>query len=536
MAGTEKQGPLRVGQKFLKYSIREQIGRGGHAWVYHGHDPFLDHDVAIKILHRQGGVTGDMLRRGQVEAKLLFRLKHRNIVEVQDAGISDDGLLYIVMELLRGKSLREVIRARGRLPVREALTLFLDMIHGVAAAHAFGAIHRDLKPENVFMLADGSCKILDFGIAKVVDAAGMTTERDILHGTILYISPEQLEGYRATPQSDLYALGLVFFECLHGRHPLLLKGGSPTVRELSLMQIGFQPPRLHELDANIPRHVARIVERLLMKSPAKRFQSTEELGAAIIESLRRIDEDDARAATAIRTAVTERIPPGEDTEPIPLDLLPDRTDSHPIRAPGASDADVTAPSASPGELLSSAHGRPATAPPLTTPVRIARAPSNEREFWRQQRARALGAGAAVGAVLGAMYVVWRVHSPLRTTANESLANLELASASPAPAVTVRNIPPNSTSSASVTPLPSAPSSLPSAALAPKPATSAARPVANRPKTHRVTEGSLSDTPLMPGPDPEPSVRRQRDVKSSKTPHDPSSYGSRTDAEGKLWIE
>jgi serine/threonine-protein kinase len=222
MTENARAGPLRLGEKFQKYVIRRLVGRGGHAWVCHGHDPFLERDVAIKVLHRPGGATRDMLRRGHAEAKLLYRLKHPNIVEVLDAGITDEGLLYIVMELLEGRTLREILRARGRLSVRDALPLFVRMTEGVEAAHSAGAIHRDLKPENVFLLHDNTPKILDFGIAKLVDSAGITTEKDVLHGTMLYMAPEQLDGYRATARSDVYAFGLTLYETLVGRHPCLL--------------------------------------------------------------------------------------------------------------------------------------------------------------------------------------------------------------------------------------------------------------------------------------------------------------------------
>ena len=420
MAEAEQRGPLSVGQKFLKYAIREQIGRGGHAWVYHGYDPFLDNDVAIKILHRHGGVSQSMLRRGQAEARLLFRLKHPNIVEVQDAGISDDGLLYIVMELLRGKSLRDVLNERGPLPLREALELFIEMTNGVEAAHAFGAIHRDLKPENVFILGDGSCKVLDFGIAKVVDAAGMTTERDVVHGTILYISPEQLEGHKATPRSDLYALGLVFFEALHGRHPLLLNGGNPTVRELSLGQISFRPPRLDELDRNIPRHVARTVEHLLVKAPKERLQSTQELRAALSTSLRRVMEDDVSPRGPFARSVTDRLPLPRDTERIPLSMLPDRSQTiSPAASVGTEDLGVPT--------------RTSTAPPMTTP-----APAGRSSAWpgegvlpRPLPARALVIVAAAGLAVALALLLFLFAPPAR----EAMVDASAARASAPSAVT-----------------------------------------------------------------------------------------------------
>jgi serine/threonine protein kinase len=530
MAGPEKHGPLEVGQKFLKYAIREQIGRGGHAWVYHGHDPFLDNEVAIKILHRHGGVTEDMLRRGQAEAKLLFRLKHPNIVEVQDAGISDQGLLYIVMELLRGKSLRDVLRERDRLPLREALELFLDITSGVEAAHAFGAIHRDLKPENVFIPAEGTCKILDFGIAKVVDAAGITTERDVLHGTILYISPEQLMGHRATPRSDLYALGLVLFEALHGRHPLLLKGGDPTVRELSLMQTGLRPPPLDELDANIPRHVARIVERLLLKSPKQRTQSTQELRAALTESLRRLGEDDRSAQPHERPSVTDRIPMAHETERIPFAILPNRLTSSPfgIHAPTeslrpderipepqplADSSDVTPLRSKRSDVSPVAPGtRPITAPPLTTPVRggTARQAGSEGELPQRRAARALGAGALVGVCVGAGYLGLHVRS----------AEHVRRTGSPAPTAEQHNEP------VAVAPAEPSAETEPSAAAAPEALDMTATP--GRP--------SLPESPAPATSSSHAKARKHQGAKSGHQRDDAEVLLPAGDPARKVWIE
>ena len=490
MAGTETQGPLEVGQKFLKYRIVAQIGRGGHAWVYHGHDPFLDNEVAIKILHRHGGATADMLRRGQAEAKLLFRLRHPNIVEVQDAGISEDGLLYIVMELLRGKSLRDVLTERGRLPLREALELFVDLTQGVEAAHAFGAIHRDLKPENVFRLEDGSSKILDFGIAKVVDVAGITTERDVLHGTILYISPEQLEGHRATPRSDLYALGLVLFEALYGRHPLLLKETNPTVRELSLMQIGFRPPSLNELDASIPRHVARIVERLLLKSPAQRPQTTQELRAALDEALRRIDTDGSSRPAGTERAATDQVRLFEDTERIPLGLLPDQTESSEVTPVQMRRREPAASAPSP---------RPVTAPPLTTgvPREAPRRTSSERETARQRATRALVAGAVAGVGLGAGYLLVEWQSATRAFAVDppaaSARALRRETTSAGTSAGPLALPASSVvASATLAPAPSATLAPP----APAPAVSHSAAVTNRPRHVVSTAKSKRDTEAL----------------------------------------
>jgi serine/threonine protein kinase len=281
------QGPLAIGAVFLgKYEIRSLIGRGGHACVYHAVNSFMGRHVAIKVLHRPGGVEREALRRGQAEAQLLNRLRHPNIVEVSDAGMTDDGLLYIVMELLEGRSLREVLNEHGALSVEEALGIAGEIAEGLHAAHATGAIHRDLKPENVFVTRTGAVKILDFGIAKVADLAAWTTDEGTAHGTVLYMSPEQLQLAKLTPRSDIYALGVVTYELLLGRHPvpMLIDSPQPTVFEISRAVLTREPPLLDELDPRIPRGVAALVSRAMAKWPEMRFESMLELSRELRES------------------------------------------------------------------------------------------------------------------------------------------------------------------------------------------------------------------------------------------------------------
>lgn len=280
MEADADKGPLQVGGKLLKYTIRGLLGRGGYAWVYDGYDAFLDVEVAIKVLHRAGGVTADMLRRGQAEAKFLYRLRHENVVEVLDAGITDAGL-YIVMELLRGPTLRTRLLQNGPMPLGQALPYFAQVCDGIGSAHAIKAIHRDIKPENLVIQPGNRAKVLDFGVVKVIDAVGGTTERDVVHGTVLYLSPEQLNGVTATPRSDVYALGLTLFEALYGKHPLLLRNEHPTQAELPWLQLTVTPPRLDKLDGRIPRDVARLVERMLVKDPALRIASMQQCAAEL---------------------------------------------------------------------------------------------------------------------------------------------------------------------------------------------------------------------------------------------------------------
>jgi eukaryotic-like serine/threonine-protein kinase len=420
MPAGDKAGPLKVGGRFLKYSIQRLLGTGGHAWVYQGHDPFLDVEVAIKILHRPGGVTNDMLRRGQVEAKLLYRLKHEHIVNVLDAGITDDGLLYIVMELLHGDTLRRLLVRKGRLPLEEVLPLFAKITDGVEAAHAFGAIHRDLKPENIIVHHDGEPKVLDFGIAKVVDAAGWTTEKDVIHGTVLYMSPEQLHGEKATARSDVYALGLILFETLYGRHPLLLKNQRPTVQELTWMQLSMKPPRVDEIDSTIPRHVARLIERMILKVPAHRVASMKECGQVIRECIATLASESA--GSPVLNVVTERIvdtervaePPFEPSITMPRNRPPaatlavtDPLDPAP-RSAGPDGNGVASAAFSEGAAQKpAASARPPTDRPVTTntsPPRAAAIAGATDELPVGFMLRVLAASCVAGAALGGAYL------------------------------------------------------------------------------------------------------------------------------------
>lgn len=295
--GAPQQGPLQNGQIFNnQYEIVDVVGSGGHAFVYRGRHRFLQHFVAIKVIHRASGVSLEMLKRAQAEAQIEFRLKERGIVTVYDAGINDDGLLYIIMELLRGCSGREALDQHGKLNVREVLRMAKSIATTLQVAHSAGIVHRDLKPENLFFTVEDVTKVLDFGVAKIDEVAGWKTRENSSLGTFVYMSPEQALGYIVTNRSDIYTLGLIMFEMLVGTHPVVFQLGERpmSMHALSRIIVHEPLPDLHRIDSSIPSYVAKLVTQATEKNPADRFGSMTELVKAVQACEDLLDEEDRR--------------------------------------------------------------------------------------------------------------------------------------------------------------------------------------------------------------------------------------------------
>jgi serine/threonine protein kinase len=287
-------GPLCVGQRFREnYEVTGLIGAGGHAWVYRARHRFMGHEVAIKVLRQDGKLDPDNFRRGLAEAQIQHKLNHPGIVPVMDAGVSETGLLYIVMELQRGRSLRTLLEEHGKLTVDEVLRTAGQVAEALQAAHEAKIIHRDVKPENVIIGHGNHVKVIDFGVAKVLDNAGWVTQKNMVLGTIYYMSPEQLQARFITAQSDIYALGILMIEALLGQHPVLLQLGARerTLYELTRVIVSEDFPMLDELDARIPRYVAALVYKATVKVASKRFASMQEFARAIRECLNLYERD-----------------------------------------------------------------------------------------------------------------------------------------------------------------------------------------------------------------------------------------------------
>ena len=206
----------RVGDRYV---LRGEIGRGGMASVHRAHDVVLDREVAIKLPHAHLATDAAFLERFRREARAAAALTHPNVVAVHDWGQDDTGGAYLVLQLVEGPSLREVLRWAGRLDGPTTAAVLLPGAEGLGAAHVAGFVHRDVKPENLLLGRDGRVRVTDFGLARAAASATSTFGSGVLVGSPHYLAPEAIHGERLDPRADVYALGIVLFECLTGRPP-----------------------------------------------------------------------------------------------------------------------------------------------------------------------------------------------------------------------------------------------------------------------------------------------------------------------------
>jgi serine/threonine-protein kinase len=291
-----------------KYRLDALLGEGGMGTVYRATHLLIDRPVAVKVLRPRFVGDEAAQQRFRREARAAGRLRHPNAVAVTDFGDTPEGYVYIVMELLEGRTLREMIADEGPLPAARALPLMGQAAAAVAAAHEAGVIHRDLKPGNIFVVrgedSRTAVKVLDFGIAKLAaesaeesDAKNLT-QTGVMIGTPRYMSPEQCDGERLTPASDVYSLGVILYEMLTGAPPF--NGPTPLAVALQHSSKPPRPPR--ELVPAIPEELERVVLHALAKSPAERPADAEEFRRELLETARLLDlaaADGARDAGAV---------------------------------------------------------------------------------------------------------------------------------------------------------------------------------------------------------------------------------------------
>jgi len=274
--------PLDPGTKLAQYEIISPLGAGSMGEVYRARDSRLDREVAIKVLPELVSLDPERLLRFEQEAKAAAALNHPNILAVYQMG-TYLGMPYMVTELLEGKTLTETFR-RGPLPLRQAINFGMEIARGLAAAHEKGIVHRDLKPDNLFVTKDGRVKILDFGLAKVIqpkesvaNMAATITLPGVALGTIGYMAPEQVRGLSTDQRADIFALGAILYEMVMGKQTFQRPTSADTISAI----LNEEPPSIAELSPDTPTAVERVIRRCLEKNPAQRFQSASDLAFAL---------------------------------------------------------------------------------------------------------------------------------------------------------------------------------------------------------------------------------------------------------------
>ena len=304
-----------------RYRIKSRIGGGGMANVYLGYDIILKRDVAIKVLRPEFANDPEFIERFDREAQAATSLSHPNIVSIYDVG-EEDNILYIVMEYVDGPTLKEYVMNNGPLQVEEALDIMEQLTSAIQHAHETGLIHRDIKPQNVLIDRNGKVKITDFGIAVALSATALTQTNSVL-GSVHYLSPEQARGGKATKLSDIYSLGIVFYELLTGQLPFT--GQSPV--SIALKHLQDDTPSVRKLNPSIPQSVENIILQSTAKDPFYRYSSVAEMQDAIVVALNPekrneplfqppIEEGEATKAIPIITDETiEKMKIDEQSEP-----------------------------------------------------------------------------------------------------------------------------------------------------------------------------------------------------------------------------
>src|SRR5579863_5815007 len=254
-----------------RYEILQLLGQGGMGAVYKVRDKELDRIVALKLIRPEFAGNPEILRRFKQELILARQVTHKNVIRIFDLGMAD-GRKFITMDYVEGRDLKSVLVERGKLPPDEAVPIIQQVCRGLEAAHTEGVVHRDLKPQNIMVDADGRVWVMDFGLARSMETVGIT-RTGALMGTPDYMSPEQARGEKVDARSDLFSLGIIFYEMLTGRLPFQAETMMATL--LKRVQEKAIPPIA--LDPAIPPHINRVVMKCLEADVTKRYQAIDEI-------------------------------------------------------------------------------------------------------------------------------------------------------------------------------------------------------------------------------------------------------------------
>lgn len=388
------------GQTLGKYRVMQPLGRGGMAQVYQAYHPQLDRYVAIKVLRSDLVDEHDFLARFQREAQAVANMRHANVVHVYDFDVQDE-VYYMVMELLDGDTLKARMseyRTRSeRMSYPEILRIMLDVLAGLEYAHSEGVIHRDIKPGNIMLTRRGQAVLTDFGIAQIVGSTQYTVSGALM-GTLAYMAPEQgLEG-KTSARSDLYSLGIVFYEMLTGRIPF----EADTPLAVLMKHVNDPLPLPRNLDASIPASLERVVLKALAKRPEERFAHAAEMAQALqlaaeyleVELPEELPEPDF---TEIKLPKGAAVLSGSDREHlVGASFVSDETDIHVAQATAQKPA--TAETSSQNEVVE----QPGSEAFLATNLAQLRAPKGA--FKGSTRAVLLSGLALVGLNLTAVFL------------------------------------------------------------------------------------------------------------------------------------
>ena len=282
-----------------RFRLEEKIGSGGMSTVYRAFDETLERWVAIKLMHREISSDSQQLERFRREARAVARLNHPHVVTVIDFG-EDDDHPYIVFEYVEGETLKERVRRLGRLPVSEAVAYAIEIGRGLECAHSNMLVHRDVKPQNVLIDAEGRAKVTDFGIARSLEAEGLTATGRVL-GTTDYVAPEQALGEETTAQSDVYSLGICLFEMLTGDVPF--KADSQVA--VAMKHVKDPLPDIRLRRPEVSAALAAVVDTACSKETANRYASAHEmvheLEHALVIEASRSGEASGEATTVLRS-------------------------------------------------------------------------------------------------------------------------------------------------------------------------------------------------------------------------------------------
>jgi serine/threonine protein kinase len=289
-----------------RYQIEELLGQGGMSSVYKAFDPNLQRMVAIKLVHSHLSNNQEFVRRFEVEATAVARLRHSNIIQVYDFN-HDNNIYFMVLEFVPGETLQQRIKrlnASGRqLPLDEALRFTIDICKASDYAHQRGMVHRDIKPANVMLDVNGNAILMDFGIARIMGGQQHTATGAVL-GTALYMSPEQIQGLHPDARADIYSIGVMLFESLSGRPPF----EADSVMTLMMMHMKDPVPDIEMMHPGIPHALKVIINKALEKDRANRYQSAADMAAELQKVLDGLTVKPAKQEPASFATMLEIVP------------------------------------------------------------------------------------------------------------------------------------------------------------------------------------------------------------------------------------